>query len=247
MKFYIISGEASGDLHGANLVKALKKEAPTAEIRAWGGDLMQAAGASLAKHYKDLAFMGLWQVIKHLPTILGNFKFCRQDIQAYQPDVLVLIDYSGFNLRIAKWAKVQGFKVFYYISPQVWATREKRVEKIKRYVDKMFVILPFEKQFYQKHHFEVEFVGHPLLDVIANRVPNANFRAEQQLSEQPIIALLPGSRKQEIRSMLEVMLSLVDDFPAYQIQGPKGKKDIYILAFIMDDNGVFREIELVKE
>jgi len=216
MKYYIISGEASGDLHGSNLIKALKEEDAAAELRAWGGDLMEAAGAVLAKHYKELAFMGIGQVLKNLPTILGNFKFCRQDIQAFAPDVLVLIDYSGFNLRIAKWAKAQGYKVFYYISPQIWATREKRVKKIKLYVDKMFVILPFEADFYAKHNYPVEFVGHPLLDVIQAHKNDPDFRANNKLSSAPIIALLPGSRKQEIESMLNVMLSIVTDFPDYQ-------------------------------
>lgn len=230
MKYYIISGEASGDLHGSNLVKALKEEDDSAELRAWGGDLMQAAGAVLAKHYKDLAFMGLGQVLKNLPTILGNFKFCRQDIQAFAPDALILIDYSGFNLRIAKWAKAQGYTVFYYISPQVWATRESRVEKIKLYVDKMFVILPFEADFYAKYHYPVEFVGHPLLDVIQEHPSDPNFRANNQLGTAPIIALLPGSRKQEIEAMLKVMLSIVADFPDYQfvIAGaPSIAKDFY--------------------
>lgn len=216
MKYYVISGEASGDLHGSNLIKALKEVDASAEFRAWGGDLMQAAGAVLAKHYKDLAFMGIGQVLKNLPTILGNFKFCRQDIQAFSPDVLILIDYSGFNLRIAKWAKNQGYKIFYYISPQIWATREKRVEKIKRYIDKMFVILPFEADFYAKHNYSVEFVGHPLLDVIHAHQTEIDFRDKHQLGTAPIIALLPGSRKQEIRSMLATMLSIVDDFPDYQ-------------------------------
>jgi len=216
MKYYIISGEASGDLHGSNLVKALKEEDALAEFRAWGGDLIQEAGAVLAKHYKDLAFMGIVQVLKNLPTILGNFKFCRQDIQAFSPDVLILIDYSGFNLRIAKWAKAQGYKIFYYISPQIWATRERRVKKIKLFVDKMFVILPFEADFYAKHDYPVEFVGHPLLDVIQEKKADPAFRAKNNLSSTPIIALLPGSRKQEIESMLHVMLSIVADFPAYQ-------------------------------
>jgi lipid-A-disaccharide synthase len=216
MKYYIISGEASGDLHGSNLVKALKEEDSSAKLRAWGGDLMQEAGVVLAKHYKDLAFMGIGQVLKNLPTILGNFKFCRQDIQAFSPDVLILIDYSGFNLRIAKWAKAQGYKIFYYISPQIWATREKRVKKIKLYVDKMFVILPFEADFYAKHNYPVEFVGHPLLDVINAHQTDFDFRQKNQLAPTPIIALLPGSRKQEIESMLNVMLSIVSDFPDYQ-------------------------------
>lgn len=240
MKYYIISGEASGDLHGSNLLKALTEEDPTAIFRAWGGDLMQAAGAELAKHYKDLAFMGIGQVLKNLPTILGNFKFCRQDIETFAPDVLILIDYSGFNLRIAKWAKSKGYKIFYYISPQVWATREKRVQKIKLYVDKMFVILPFEADFYAKHDYSVEFVGHPLLDVIQNHISNPNFRAHNQLSDLPIIALLPGSRKQEIQSMLTVMLSVVDDFPDYQfvIAGAPSMSIDFYTPFISNKTNV---------
>lgn len=216
MKYYLIAGEASGDLHGSNLIKALKKEDKEATFRAWGGDLMQNAGAELAKHYKDLAFMGVWEVIKHLPTILRNFNFCKQDIQAFAPDVMIFIDYSGFNLRIAKWTKQQNLKNFYYISPQIWATREKRVHKIKAHIDRMFVILPFEKTFYQKHNYTVDFVGHPLLDSIADRPLNKEFKISNQLDKKPIIALLPGSRKQEIKAMLPVMLSVVTFFDEYQ-------------------------------
>ncbi|MCP4441188.1 MAG: lipid-A-disaccharide synthase [Aureispira sp.] len=216
MRYYIISGEPSGDLHGSNLIKSIKKLDSQATIRAWGGDLMQTAGADLAKHYRDLAFMGIWQVLKNLGTIRKNFRFCEADIQEFAPDTLILIDYSGFNLRIARWAKEQEYKVIYYISPQVWATREKRVRKIKQYVDKMFVILPFEKEFYAKHEYPVEYVGHPLLDVVQQFQPNPDFRTSQKLGNQPIIALLPGSRKQEILAMLNVMLSLVPLFPDYQ-------------------------------
>ncbi|BDS10203.1 lipid-A-disaccharide synthase [Aureispira anguillae] len=240
MKYYIISGEASGDLHGSNLVKALQQEDETASIRAWGGDLMEAAGVELVKHYKDLAFMGIGQIIKHLPTILRNFRFCRENIQEFAPDVLILIDYSGFNLRIAKWAKQQGYKVFYYISPQIWATREKRVHKIKLYVDKMFVILPFEKEFYQRHDYKVEFVGHPLLDVVQQHCPNPNFRSEAKLTTQPIIALLPGSRKQEIHSMLGIMLTVIDDFPNYQfvIAGAPSIAPSFYESFIAERNNI---------
>ena len=216
MKYYIISGEASGDLHGSNLIYALKSKDEQAQIRAWGGDRMQAAGATLAKHYKDLAFMGLIEVLKNLKTILKNFSFCHSDIRAFEPDALILIDYSGFNLRIAKWAKRRGYRIFYYIAPQVWATRRKRVFQIKKYIDRMFVTLPFEKDFYASYDYSVDFVGHPLLDVIAKTPTDPNFRCRNKLSEKPIIALLPGSRRQEINATLEVMLSVRDAFPSYQ-------------------------------
>jgi lipid-A-disaccharide synthase len=220
MKYYIIAGEASGDLHGSNLMKQLYNVDPQAEIRFWGGDLMQAAGGTLVKHYRDLAFMGFAEVVANLGTILKNIKFCKQDIRAFNPDVIVFIDYPGFNMRIAKWAKEQGIKTHYYISPQIWAWKENRIKAIKRDVDKMYIILPFEKEFYeQKHNYAaVEFVGHPLIDAIHNRaITNKEvFIKENGLDHRPVIALLPGSRKQEIAKMLELMLSVVDDFPDYQ-------------------------------
>lgn len=234
MRYYIISGEPSGDLHGSNLIKALKKIDTQATIRAWGGDLMEAAGAELAKHYRDLAFMGIWQVVKNLGAIRKNFRFCEADIESYQPNVLILIDYSGFNLRIARWAKTKGYKVVYYISPQVWATRAKRVNKIKQYVDKMFVILPFEQEFYAKYDYEVDYVGHPLLDVINQFKANPQFKEIHNLGQQPIIALLPGSRKQEITAMLNVMLSTVPLFPNYQfvIAGAPAMPNSFYQSFI---------------
>ena len=218
MKYYLIVGEASGDLHGSNLMKALYKEDTNADIRFWGGDLMQEVGGTLVSHFKERAFMGFFEVLKNLTKVLGFIKFCKKDIAQYQPDVVVFIDNSGFNLRLAKWAKQQGFRTHYYISPQVWASRAGRVKDIKRDVDKMFVILPFEKEFYEKHEYQVEFVGHPLIDAIADRkeVDVDQFRAEHQLGDRRIIALLPGSRKQEITKMLAVMLSLVDDFKEYE-------------------------------
>jgi lipid-A-disaccharide synthase len=216
MKYYIIAGEASGDLHGSNLMKGLKKADPQAGFRCWGGDLMQAQGANLARHYRDLAFMGFWEVLVNLRTILGNIRFCKQDIARYQPDVLILIDYPGFNLRIAKWAKKQGIKVFYYISPQIWAWHSSRVHGIKASVDRMFVILPFEQDFYAKYDYAVDFVGHPLMDVVDQFETPAGFRQQHGLDERPIIALLPGSRKQEIERLLNVMLAVVPDFPGYQ-------------------------------
>jgi lipid-A-disaccharide synthase len=212
MKYYIIAGEASGDLHGSNLIKEIKRLDPAASIRAWGGDLMKDAGASLVKHYRDLAFMGFLEVIKNLPTILQNIKFCKQDIEAWQPDVLVLVDYPGFNLRIAEWAKKQGCKVVYYIAPQVWAWKENRVKKMKVCIDKMFCILPFEKDYFKnKWNWDVTYVGHPLLPVIAS------FKSSNPLvtDNKKVIALLPGSRKQEIIKMLPVMLSVTPHFPGY--------------------------------
>ena len=218
MKYYIISGEASGDLHGSNLMKALLKEDANADIRFWGGDLMKAVGGTLVKHYKERAFMGFVEVLLNLRKIFGFISFCKKDIEQFQPDVIIYIDNSGFNLRIAKWAKEKGFRNHYYISPQVWASRAGRVEKIKRDIDKMHVILPFEKEFYQKYNYEVNFVGHPLIDAISQRKNNTEveFRKEFNLGDKPIIALLPGSRKQEISKMLSVMLSLVDEFDQYQ-------------------------------
>ena len=219
MNYYIIAGEASGDLHGSNLMIALQKQDVNATFRFWGGDLMQNVSTGLVKHYKDLAFMGFLEVVRNLRTISKNLTFCKKDIESFNPDVIIFIDYPGFNLRIAKWAKQQGYKTHYYISPQIWAWKENRIKAIKRDVDGMYVILPFEKTFYEdKHHYPVEFVGHPLIDAIADRtqIDEYIFREEHQLSDKPIIALLPGSRKQEIRKMLTIMLSIVEDFPKHQ-------------------------------
>ncbi len=219
MKYYIIAGEASGDLHGSNLIKAIIKNDAQAEIRFWGGDLMQNAGGMLVKHYKELAFMGFIEVIFNLKTILKNIKIAKADILNFSPDALIFIDYPGFNLRIAKWAKQQGFKTHYYISPQIWAWKESRIKDIKRDIDNMYVILPFEKDFYEKkHQYPVTFVGHPLIDAIADfpKKESIVFRAENQLSSKPIIAILPGSRKQEISKMVALLTSVVPDFPDYQ-------------------------------
>ncbi len=227
MRYYIIAGEASGDLHGSNLVKAIHARDAHADIRCWGGDKMQAAGATLVKHYRELAFMGFVEVLMHLRTILRNMEFCKQDIAAYKPDVLVLIDYPGFNLRIAAWAKQQGIKIVYYISPQVWAWKEKRVEQIKRDVDKMLVILPFEIDFYKKWQYPVTYVGHPLIEVVRHE---KNVVPAEPLSDKPMIALLPGSRAQEIKVKLPVMLEMVSRFPAYQFviaQAPSQPDELY--------------------
>lgn len=220
MKYYIIAGEASGDLHGSNLIKALRRKDEKAEIRCWGGDLMEGAGGILVKHYKEMAFMGFLEVLLNVGTIFKNITYCKEDIKKFNPDVLIFIDYSGFNLRIAKWAKQQQFKTNYYVSPQVWASREGRVRAIKRDIDAMYVILPFEKDFYElKHNYPVHFVGHPLIDAIGESVPTDlhQFRKENDLDpNKPIIALLPGSRTQEVQKMLSLMLSVRDSFPTYQ-------------------------------
>lgn len=243
MKYYILAGEASGDLHGSNLIKALKKEDTNANIRFWGGDLMQAAGGSLVKHYKERAFMGFAEVIMNLSKIFKLISFCKEDIKNFNPDVVIFIDNSGFNLRIAKWAKAEGFRTNYYISPQVWASRASRVKKIKRDIDDMFVILPFVKPFYEKYNYKVHFVGHPLIDAIADRKPvsESDFRKTYNLNKKPIIALLPGSRKQEITKMLSVMLSLVDDFKDYQfvIAGAPSQELSFYQQFIKTDNVKF--------
>lgn len=208
MKIYLIAGEASGDLHGSNLIKALHAQQQDLDCRAWGGDLMRAAGANVVKHYRDLAFMGFVEVIKNIRTILRNMAFCKSDILAFQPDALVLIDYPGFNLRIARWAKQQGIPVIYYISPQIWAWHQSRVHAIRRDVDLMLVILPFEQAFYQKHGVEAVYVGHPLLDAIQT----FNEPGLDHLPENTI-ALLPGSRVQEVKKILPPMLSVTAKFP----------------------------------
>ena len=216
MKYYVIAGEASGDLHASNLIKELKTHDSEAQFRCWGGELMEKQGSEVVRHYKDLAFMGFLEVVLNLPTILKNFKFCEQDILSFNPDVVVLVDYPGFNLRIAKFLKEKGIRVFYYISPQVWAWHSSRVNKIKQYVDRMFVILPFEKDFYARWNYEVDFVGHPLMDAVVSRKRNVHFYADNQLENKKIIAILPGSRKQEIQRMLPVMIEMVHLFPGYQ-------------------------------
>lgn len=232
MKYYLIAGEASGDLHGANLIHALKKKDSDAYFRCWGGDLMKAAGGELIKHYKNLAFMGFWEVIRHLPVILRNLRFCKQDLLRSQADALILIDYPGFNLRIASFAKKHGIKVIYYISPQVWAWKSSRVHHIKKSVDQMLVILPFEKDFYRRYAMKVHFVGHPLLDAIAQkkRPSREDFLKEHMLDHRPIIALLPGSRQQEIREMLPLMWSMRSRFPSCQFviaMAPSQEKSYY--------------------
>jgi lipid-A-disaccharide synthase len=248
MKYYIIAGEASGDLHGANLMRGLQASDPQAKCRVWGGDLMQAAGGQLAKHYRELAFMGFWEVALNIRTILGNFKYCKADILAFQPDALILIDYPGFNLRIAKWAKAQGLRVFYYISPQLWAWHRSRVHGLKASVERLYVILPFEQDFYQQYDYEVDFVGHPLLDVLDGYTCPQGFRAQQGLDQRPIIALLPGSRKQEIERTLEVMLEVVPHFPGYQfvIAGAPAQEPAFYQNIIAQAQAAAMDVKLIS-
>ena len=220
-RIYIIAGEASGDLHGANLLKELYKLDSSISVRAWGGDRMKNEGATLVKHISDLAFMGFIEVLLNLFTILKNINFCKKDILEFKPDVLLLIDYPGFNLRIAQWAKKNGIKIHYYISPQVWAWKKSRVKIIKASVDKMYSILPFENDFYKQFDYETQYVGHPLLDEVENfnqvRLTKDEFLNKNKLSQVPIISILPGSRKQEIKVKLPIMLDAVKSLKNYQI------------------------------
>jgi len=220
-RLYFVVGEASGDLHASNLMQAIKKKEPTTEFRFWGGDKMQqVAPNGLVKHINNLAFMGFWEVLKNIRTISKNLSFCKEDILSYQPDAIVFVDYPGFNLRIAEWAKQKGIKVFYYISPQVWAWKQSRVHKIKKVVDHMYVILPFEKEFYQRFDYEVNYVGHPLLDEIVKynfSDKKEAFLKRNNLTNNPIIAVLPGSRKQEVSKKLPIMLEGIKSFSDYQI------------------------------
>lgn len=220
MKYYIIAGEASGDLHASNLMKALKARDPQADFRCWGGDLMEQAGGDIVKHYKELAFMGFWEVFTNLNTIFRNMRICQVDMLLYEPDAVILVDYPGFNLRMAKFAKEQGFKVIYYISPQIWAWKKGRIKKIKKYVDEMMVILPFEEEFYAENGMKVHYVGHPLLDAVSKDLHDSqevlDFRRQHGMDDREIVALLPGSRKQEISAILPQMLKMVPLFPQYQ-------------------------------
>lgn len=225
MRLYILAGEASGDLHGSNLVRELKRLNSNLEIRGWGGDLMQKEGVDLQKHYRDLAFMGFLEVAKNLRTILRNFDICKKDILEFKPEAIVLIDYPGFNLRIAKWAKKQGIKVIYYIAPQVWAWHKSRVKQMRKNIDKLLIILPFEVDFFAKYGVEAEFIGHPLLDAISKNIDPA-YVSE---SGKPVIAILPGSREQEIQTILPIQLSVIPHFPDYEfvIAGTEQHRDLY--------------------
>ena len=261
MKYYIIAGEASGDLHGSNLIKALQVHDSQAVIRAWGGDMIAETGAEMRKHYRDLAFMGFLEVVKNLRTILNNMAFCKRDILAFQPDAVIFIDYPGFNLRIAKWLYQNQLKnafktkLFYYISPQIWAWHTSRVHGIKKIMDKVFCILPFEKDFYKKYNYDVDYIGHPLLDVVKKAKSEQNSFKKQENTEgasfelkiknsklngpndKPVIALLAGSRRQEIEAMLPTMLKVVPYFPDYQfvIAAPSAQDLSYFDQFIKQE------------
>lgn len=238
MRYYLVAGEASGDLHGANLMKALKQEDADAEFRYYGGDRMQAEGGQLVKHYAEMAFMGFTEVLLNLRTILKNMKACKADVLTYRPDVLVLIDFPGFNLKVAGFAKAHGIPTAYYISPKVWAWNQKRVLKIKRDVDRMFCILPFEVDFYKNWGMEVDYVGNPLLDAKAQFRPDGDFKKHHLLDGRPVVALLPGSRKQEIERLLPDMLGVTADFPGHQFvvaAAPSFKADYY-RQFIQTSN-----------
>lgn len=244
LKLFIIAGEASGDLHGSNLISELKKNEHSIEIQCWGGDKMQHAGGSVLKHIRELSFMGFIEVLMNLKTILKNFKTCKAQISSFQPDALVLIDFPGFNLRMAKWAKEQGIPVFYYISPQIWAWKQSRIHQIKRCVDKMFVILPFEEAFYAKFNFNVEYVGSPLLDAIDAQCEESQqhvaFTKRFHLDNRPILALVPGSRKQEIKRKLPLMLDAALSFPNHQVivAGAPNMDPSYYSQFIQGDEMV---------
>lgn len=212
----MVAGEKSGDMHAANLCLELAKTSPNAEIVGWGGEKMEAAGVKILKNYRELAFMGFWEVIKNLPTILGFLKLAKKQILDFSPDVIILVDYAGFNLKLAKWAKNQGFKVVYYIAPKAWAWRASRAETIKKYVDLLLVIFPFEKAFFEKYAINTRFVGNPLFDEIGKFENNPNFKKDNGLTDKPIVALLPGSRKQEIESMLQLMANLTKEYADIQ-------------------------------
>lgn len=248
MKYFIIAGEQSGDLHGSNLVRGLKQHDPEAEFFCWGGDLLQEAGAKLLKHYRELAFMGFVAVIKNLPTISRNMRLCIKQITETRPDVVILIDYPGFNLRIAEWAKKNGFTTFYYISPKLWAWNESRVKKIKKYIDRMFIIFPFEVEFYRKHGVEVTYYGNPLVDETEKRIasfpPEGDIRKDLDLDNRPVIALLAGSRKHEIEMVLPQMQKVMTHFNNFQfvLAGVKNIPD-ELYGKIIGTSG----IRLVKE
>lgn len=240
MKFFIIAGEASGDLHGSHLVRELKLEHENSEFEGWGGDLMIAEGVKVHKHIRDLAFMGFVEVVQNINTIKKNFALCKKQIKEYQPDAVIFVDYPGFNLRMAKWVKNNGFKSIYFISPNVWAWKANRVYKVRDYTDRMYVILPFEQEFYAKYGIEVEFQGHPLVDAVNNhpRIPFEEFCKQNNLSGKPIIALMAGSRKQEIKHMLPIMSEVADEFPDYEfvITGSPSVSEDYYQPYIKSGN-----------
>jgi lipid-A-disaccharide synthase len=234
MKYYVIAGEASGDLHGSRLIREIKLLEPDAEFRCWGGDRMEQAGGVIVKHYRDLAFMGFLEVLLNIRTIFRNIKFCKEDLISWKPDALILVDYPGFNMRIAEFAHKQGFKVIYYIAPQMWAWRQKRVHKVHKRTDLAFVVLPFEKDFHARFGYHVEFVGHPLLDSVNEFHPDTKFPEKNNLTGKPVIAIVPGSRKQEISRILPTMLSIIPQFEQYQfvIAGVSSLDESFYQKFI---------------
>lgn len=246
MKYYLIVGEASGDLHASNLMRSLKKYDENAEFRFFGGDLMQAVGGTLVKHYKDMAYMGFIPVLMHLRTIFRNMSLCKSDIVEWKPDVLILIDYPGFNLKIAKYIKQHtNIPVYYYISPKIWAWKEYRIKDIKRDIDKMFSILPFEIEFYKKHDYPICYVGNPSVDSVsayldANPYDRESFIKENGLSDKPIVAILAGSRKQEIKDNLKRMIEVARSFPDYQfvVAGAPGIANEYYRQYIDTDTNI---------
>ncbi|WP_426492779.1 lipid-A-disaccharide synthase [Hymenobacter sp. 102] len=217
MKYYLIAGERSGDFHAANLMRSLREQDPEAEFRCWGGDMMQEAGGTLVHHYQEMAIMGFWEAATSILKFRGYLRECQKDLLAYKPDVVILVDYAGFNMRVAKFAKAAGLKVFYYISPKIWAWNQGRVQQVKQLVDKMFVILPFEEEFYQRFDYKVDYIGNPTADAVAEFQPSTDFYERNNLDPQrPIIAVLPGSRKQEIEEMLYEMVAILPPFLDYQ-------------------------------
>ncbi len=220
MNYYIISGEASGDLHGSRLMQGLKQADPAAHFRFWGGDLMAAEGGTMVKHYKDTAVMGFWEVVKKLRSVTRNIRQCQQDLLEHRPDVLILIDYPGFNFRMAKFAKEHGIEVFYYIAPKVWAWKEKRVHRLQKYVDKLFIIFPFEVEYFKKWNIDAFYTGNPLVDTVSEKLANQptfeQFCKENNLPEKPIIAVLAGSRMMEISYVLPRVLSIAKHYPNHQ-------------------------------
>ncbi len=241
MRYYILAGEASGDLHASNLILEIKKLDQEAVFRGFGGDLMEKAGMTVLKHYRDLAFMGIVPVIMNIRTIQKNFRFCEQDLLDFKADVLILVDYPGFNLRMAKFAKANGIRTYYYISPKIWAWKQERVHKVKAYVDEMFTILPFEGEFYRKFNYPVNYVGNPLLDAILEKKTTPEydkFFAENQLSGKPILAILPGSRKGEISVLLPTMLKAAAQFPEFQcvIAGAPNMGNEFYSPFMPESN-----------
>ena len=250
MKYYIIAGEASGDLHGSNLIKELKIINPSSTFRCWGGDLMKSQCNKLVMHYEDFSYMGFLEVIVNAKKILSYISLCKKDIEEYNPDVIIYIDYPGFNMKIAEWAKRKNFINHFYISPKVWVWKEYRVKKIKRVIDKMYVILPFEEGFYiNKHNYKVDFVGHPLLDAIENQKEfnRQEFLAKNKLSSKPVIALLPGSRNQEIIKLLPLMLDVVSNFNDYQIiiAGAPNKSIDYYKKIILSNKESRSSIKVI--